>query len=69
MGSTLEMSKLKDRLFGPEPGGGEGQRLITFRATAPGAATVTLKNCFQGCYNDRTRAESREVRWTVTVAR
>jgi hypothetical protein len=67
--STLVADSLMDRWFGPAPGGGGGQRLVTFRATAPGTTTITLTNCFQGCDNDRTRGESRTVRWSVTVER
>jgi inhibitor of cysteine peptidase len=67
--STLVADSLSDRLFGPAPGGGGGQRLITFKAKAPGTTTITLSNCFQGCGNERTRAESRQVSWSVTVER
>jgi len=67
--STLVADNLIDRWFGPAMGGGAGQRLITFRATAPGTTTITLDNCFQGCGNERTRAESRSVSWRVTVER
>jgi len=68
-GSTLIADNLFDRWFGAGKGGGAGQRLITFRAKAPGTAKVTLSNCFQGCDNERTRAESRSVSWNVTVVR
>lgn len=67
--STLVADRLSDRLFGPTPGGGGGQRLITFRATAPGTTIITLSNCFQGCGDERTKAQSRSVSWTVTVER
>lgn len=69
--STLIADSLSDRLFGPAPGsggGGGGQRLITFKAKSAGTTTITLSNCFQGCGNERTRALSRSVSWTVTVA-
>lgn len=67
--STLVSDGIVDRLFGPEPGGGGGKRFVTFRAKAAGVTTIDLTNCFQGCDNDRTRAESRTVSWTVTVER
>jgi inhibitor of cysteine peptidase len=67
--STLIPSSFLDPWFGPKKGGGGGQRLITFRAKAAGNATVTLRNCFQGCRDDRTRSLSRSVSWTVSVAR
>jgi hypothetical protein len=69
VGSVLVADSLADRVFGPAPGGGGGQRLITFRAQNPGTATIVLSNCFQGCANERTRAASREVSWSVTVER
>jgi Chagasin family peptidase inhibitor I42 len=68
-GSTLIADNLLDRWFGADKGGGAGQRLITFRAKAPGTAQITLSNCFQGCNSERTRAESRSVSWNVTVER
>jgi inhibitor of cysteine peptidase len=67
--STLIPSSFLDPWFGPKKGGGGGQRLITFRAKAPGNATVTLRNCFQGCWDGRTRALSRSVSWSVSVTR
>jgi hypothetical protein len=67
--STLIPSSFLDPWFGPKKGGGGGQRLFTFRAKASGTATVTLSNCFQGCWDDRTRTLSRSVSWTVSVAR
>jgi hypothetical protein len=67
--STLIPSSFLDPWFGPKKGGGGGQRLFTFRAKGPGKATVTLRNCFQGCWDDRTRALSRAVIWNVSVAR
>lgn len=67
--STLIADNVIDRWFGPAIGGGAGQRLITFRAKAAGTTTITLTNCFQGCDNERTRAESRTVSWRVTVER
>jgi hypothetical protein len=43
--------------------------LITFRAHEPGSTTITFTNCYRGCADDLTRADSREVSWTVTVSR
>ncbi|MEV0268364.1 protease inhibitor I42 family protein [Hamadaea sp. NPDC050747] len=67
IGSTLVADSLSDRVFGPADGGGAGERLITFKAKAPGTTTITLTNCFQGCDNDRRRAASSTVSWSVTV--
>lgn len=67
--SILVADSLMDRWFGAAPGGGGGQRLVTFRAKAPGTTQVTLKNCYRGCDTDENRAESRSVSWTVTVSR
>jgi hypothetical protein len=66
--SRLIADSLSDRLFGAALGGGGGQRLITFKAKSAGTTTITLSNCFQGCDNERTQADSRSVSWTVTVA-
>jgi len=67
--SELIADSLRDRWFGAAPGGGGGDRLITFRAKAPGTTQITLSNCFQGCRDEQTRALSRSVSWTVTVER
>lgn len=67
--SELIADSLKDRWFGAAPGGGGGDRLITFRAKAPGTTQITLTNCYRGCDNQENRAESRSVSWTVTVER
>lgn len=67
--STLIADNLFDRWFGPAPGGGGGQRVITFRADTPGTATITLENCYRGCDSERNRTESRSVSWDVTVSR
>ncbi|MCP2328845.1 hypothetical protein HDA40_007352 [Hamadaea flava] len=69
VGSELVADSLSDRVFGAAPGGGAGERLITFKATAAGTTTITLSNCFQGCDNDRRKAASSTVSWTVTVER
>jgi hypothetical protein len=67
--SELIPDSLRDRWFGAQPGGGGGERLITFRAKAAGTTQITLSNCFQGCNNEQTRALSRSVSWNVTVER
>jgi len=67
--SELIADSLRDRWFGAAPGGGRGDRLITFRAKAPGTTQITLTNCYRGCNSEETRAESRSVSWTVTVER
>jgi hypothetical protein len=56
-----------DRLLGPAIGGGAGTRYFVFDARRADPVTITLHNCFQGCRDDSTRSESREVVWTVTV--
>jgi len=61
------MSNVRDRVFGPEAGGGAGTRYFIYTAEAPGTVRVTLANCFQGCRDDYSRGLSREVTWTVTV--
>ena len=66
-GNRKVMSNVWDRIFGPAMGGGAGTRYFTFTADNPGAATVTLSNCFQGCHDDYTRGVSRTVSWTITV--
>jgi hypothetical protein len=65
--SQLIAHNLVDRLIGPANGGGGGHRYVTFDARRSGPVTVTLQDCFQGCRDDRTRAASRTVTWTVTV--
>ncbi|GAA1808189.1 protease inhibitor I42 family protein [Planosporangium flavigriseum] len=65
--SEQAAGNLLDRLIGPNIGGGAGTRYFVFDARRPGSATITLHNCFQGCGDDRTRSESRDVTWTVTV--
>jgi inhibitor of cysteine peptidase len=65
--SELVGGSILDRLFGPATGGGGGTRYFVFVARHPGATTITLRNCFQGCDSDRTRGASREAVWTVTV--
>jgi len=67
--SELVADSLKDRWFGAAPGGGGGDRLITFRAKAPGTTQITLTNCYRGCNTQENRAESRSVSWNVTVER
>lgn len=66
-GTELIPDSLKDRLFGAAPGGGAGDRLIAFRAKAPGTTQITVANCYRGCATDENKAESRELSWTVTV--
>lgn len=67
--STLVANHLLGDWFSLAPGGHGGQRLITFRARTPGKTTITVRNCYQGCDAERTRAKSRSVSWTVHVAR
>lgn len=67
--SELVADSLSDRWFGAAPGGGGGERLITFRAKAPGTTQITLTNCYRGCNTAENKAESRSVSWTVTVER
>jgi hypothetical protein len=54
-------------VFGPLNGGGAGTRYFVFDARRSGSVTITLHNCFQGCRDDSTRKESRDVAWTVKV--
>jgi hypothetical protein len=61
------MSNWRDRIFGPEAGGGGGTRYFIFTAAAPGTVWVTLANCFQGCRDDYSRGISRSVTWMITV--
>lgn len=68
-GSELVADSLRDRLFGAAPGGGAGDRLITFRAKATGFTQITLTNCYRGCATEQDKAESRSVSWNVTVGR
>jgi hypothetical protein len=65
--SQLIAGNIVDRILGPAPGGGSGTRYFVLDARRAGTATVTLHNCFQGCHDERTRAASRDVTWTVTV--
>jgi hypothetical protein len=65
--SELIAGNIVDRVFGPAPGGGAGTRYLVFDARRSGPATVTLYNCFQACGDERTRALSREVTWTITI--
>ena len=67
--SELVSDSLTDRWFGAAPGGGGGDRLITFRAKAPGTTQIKLTNCYRGCTTPENKAESREVSWNVTVER
>jgi hypothetical protein len=68
VGDELISNSLSDRLFGPSIGGGGGKHYFRFDAERAGQVTVTLTNCFQGCWDERTRAESTTVTWTVTVS-
>jgi hypothetical protein len=65
--SELVAGNLLDRLTGPAVGGGGGTRYFTFDARRPGSVTIMLRNCYRGCDDEATRAQSREVTWTVTV--
>jgi hypothetical protein len=67
--SELIADSVADRLFGAAPGGGAGNRLITFRAKASGTTRITLANCYRGCATEDDKRESRSVSWTVTVER
>jgi hypothetical protein len=67
--SELVPDSLKDRFFGAAPGGGGGQRMITFHAKAPGTTEITLTNCYRGCATAENKAQSRSVSWNVTVER
>ncbi|MBF9133795.1 protease inhibitor I42 family protein [Plantactinospora sp. S1510] len=68
VGEERVSGSLLDRLFGPANGGGGGSRYFRFDAERAGQVTITVTNCFQGCRNDRTRAASETVTWTVTVS-
>ncbi len=59
---------LWDQVFGPSLDGGAGSRYFRYDAKRPGQVTITLSNCFQGCRNDHTRAESKTLSWTVTIS-
>jgi hypothetical protein len=65
--SQLIAGNIVDRVLGPAPGGGGGTRYFVFDARRPGTVTVTLRNCFQGCHDERTREASRDATWTVRV--
>jgi inhibitor of cysteine peptidase len=65
--SRLNAGSFVDRLVGPANGGGAGIRYLVFNARRSGKVTITLHNCFQGCGDERTRAASRDVAWTVDV--
>jgi hypothetical protein len=65
--SELIGDNIVDRMIGPAAGGGGGTRYFVFDARRSGSVTITLHNCFQGCGDDRTREESRDAVWTVTV--
>jgi Chagasin family peptidase inhibitor I42 len=67
--SELVAENLRDRFFGAATGGGGGDRLITFRAEAPGTTQIVLTNCYRGCATAENQAESRSVSWNVTVER
>jgi hypothetical protein len=66
-GNRKVLSSLVDRIFGPLAGGGAGMRYFIYTAEREGSARVTLSNCFQGCYDVRTRAASRTVAWVITI--
>jgi hypothetical protein len=68
VGDELVPDSLIDRLFGAADGGGGGSRYFRFEAEGAGQVTITVTNCFQGCRNDRTRAASEAVTWTVTIS-
>jgi inhibitor of cysteine peptidase len=65
--SELIYANLVDRLVGPATGGGRGTRVFVFDARRSGSVTITLHNCYRGCDNESTRAESRDAVWTVRV--
>ncbi|MFI5895706.1 hypothetical protein ACIA5D_36985 [Actinoplanes sp. NPDC051513] len=66
-GSRTRRSSLLDRVRAPLIGGGQGTTFFLYDATAAGTTKVTLSNCFQGCDNPATTAESRSITWTITV--
>lgn len=66
--TQLIAGNIVDRVLGPAPGGGGGTRYFVFDARRAGTVKVTLHNCFQGCHDERTRAASRDVTWTVSVS-
>ncbi|MFC6017439.1 protease inhibitor I42 family protein [Plantactinospora solaniradicis] len=68
VGDELVSDSLIDRLFGAANGGGGGTRYFRFDAERAGQVTITVTNCFQGCGNERTRAASETVTWTVTIS-
>jgi hypothetical protein len=68
VGDELVPDSLRDRWFGAAPGGGRGSTYVSFDAEHPGQVTVTLTNCWRGCLNERTRAGSTTIVWTVTVS-
>jgi Chagasin family peptidase inhibitor I42 len=65
--SQLIAGNVVDRVLGPATGGGGGTRYFVFDARRAGTVTISLRNCFQGCHDERTRAASRDVTWTVSV--
>jgi inhibitor of cysteine peptidase len=65
--SELVAGNVFDRVLGPANGGGGGTRYFVFDARRAGSAAITLHNCFQACADDRTRAASRDLTWTVKV--
>ncbi|MEE6260912.1 protease inhibitor I42 family protein [Plantactinospora sonchi] len=68
VGDELIPDSLGDRLFGSLNGGGAGQHYFRFDAERAGQVTITLANCFQGCWDADTRALSETLTWTVTVS-
>jgi hypothetical protein len=66
-GRRTRSKSLLDRIGPPRLGGGQGTAYFLYDARAAGTATVTLSNCFQGCDHPTTKAESRDVTWTITV--
>jgi hypothetical protein len=68
VGDELVSDSLVGRLFGAADGGGGGSRYFRFDAERAGQVTITVTNCLQGCRNDRTRAASETVTWTVKIS-
>ncbi len=66
-GRRTRSRSLLDRIGPPRLGGGQGTAYFLYDARAAGTTTVTLSNCFQGCDHPTTKAESRDVTWTITV--